>query len=249
LIGARGVGEDRRMTSDDQPIIVLVHSPATGPAVWEPVAQELERRQRHHAVVALGDPVDPAGAVATVVDAITGLDAPAVVVGHAGAGALLPAIADAAGDRVSGLIFVDAHVPPLSGAAVLTPPEALGALRDLAQDGVLPPWHTWFPADVWHRTLPEEALRAKIEADTPSRKLAFFEGEIAVPDGWADARPCAYLLLDKEVYGAEADKARDLGWPVVALRRGGHLHGVRDPGGFASDGILPLIRQMTVVAA
>jgi hypothetical protein len=101
------------------PAFALIHSPLVGPVTWSAVADELSRRQVGVVVPDLGAPVESetgphwkrhvalaARAIATVPAA-----ASVVLVGHSGAGALLPAIRDAMDRACAGYIFVDAGLP------------------------------------------------------------------------------------------------------------------------------------------
>ena len=58
----------------------------------------------------MGQPYYPKYAMAAAA-AVDGTSDPVVVVGHSAAGALLPAIAEAVGDRTRGAVFVDAMLP------------------------------------------------------------------------------------------------------------------------------------------
>jgi hypothetical protein len=78
--------------------------------------------------------------VATVVDASADVASDHVVVGHSGAGPLLPNIASRLPVPPLQIVFVDAGVPPEHGDARLVPDEFLGQLRELAIDGRLPKW-------------------------------------------------------------------------------------------------------------
>src|SRR5262245_66626104 len=99
-------------------VFVLVHSPLVGPFTWRLVADELQQRQFKAVVPAL---VDDGGhqapfwkqhvdAVMQALDSLE-VDSSIVIVGHSGAGALLPAIGHAASRPISAYIFVDAGIP------------------------------------------------------------------------------------------------------------------------------------------
>jgi hypothetical protein len=152
-----------------------------------------------------------------------GLRSP-VLVGHSGAGPLLPLI----GDRLhaSALVFVDSDVPPESGEAPLVPPEFLEFLRGLAAGRRLPPWSEWFGPAAMAELIPDEDIRAVVLAEMPALPLSFFEERVPVPAGWTASR-CGYVLLS-EVYAEQAAKAEASGWPVVRLA-GGHLDIVTRP--------------------
>src|SRR5689334_19280364 len=97
---------------------VLVHSPLCGPLTWEPVADLLRQRE----IAALVPPLcDGEGSAepywqqhaASVAAALADVpaDAPLVLVGHSGAGPLLPVIRQRLQQTVGGYIFVDAGLP------------------------------------------------------------------------------------------------------------------------------------------
>ena len=138
------------------PTFVLVHSPLVGPTSWLPVAQELERRGRAAVVpTLLGVAEAPAPQWRHVPDAMraatSDLQEPIVLVGHSGAGLLLPVIADALNVEVAGLVFVDSFLPPSAGRLVLGPPAFIDHLRAMATDRVLAPWSSWFGEDAMPR--------------------------------------------------------------------------------------------------
>jgi hypothetical protein len=89
-------------------LMVLVHSPFLGPSSCEWVARELEQRSRSAVVSSLrgvaDEPYRPWRDVWQTVDAVSAHAAGTVVlVGHSGAGSLLPAIAEAAPGRVAAI--------------------------------------------------------------------------------------------------------------------------------------------------
>jgi hypothetical protein len=79
--------------------------------------------------------------------ATAGVHAPMVLAGHSGGGLPLPAIADAMTGDVAALVFVDSFLPPVTGSLTLAPRELIDQLRELATEGVLPPWSSWFGPD------------------------------------------------------------------------------------------------------
>jgi hypothetical protein len=200
---------------------VLVHSPVVGPATWRWVADGL-RRHGHVAVVpdlvesaVTGSPQRFAAAAVRAIG--SGRDT--VVVGHSGAGAVLPLVADRLGAALRQLVFVDAGVPPCEGTFTAGG-DFLPTLRALADDGVLPPWSQWWPDGVMATLVPDDARRQEVEQELPHVPLDFYETSIEVPLGWCQ-RSCAYVLLS-EAYRPDADRASALGWPVVE-RHGRHL--------------------------
>ncbi|HEX2064965.1 MAG TPA: hypothetical protein VHE80_11155 [Acidimicrobiales bacterium] len=216
---------------------VLVHSPLMGPVVWSWVAEELEERGNAVIVPSLatadlsqGWP----GAVDSVVDGTRTAER-AILVGHSGAGPLLPVIAARMASPPQRQVFVDASVPPEHGDARLVPEEHLGSLRALAGEGLLPRWSDWFGPGVMEMLVPEVERRAAVLADLPEVPLAFFETPVPMPDGWS-ASGCTYVLLS-ELYRSDATTASSRGWPVVEMV-GGHLDLVTRPSEVA-EALLP----------
>jgi hypothetical protein len=164
-----------------------------------------------------------------------------VLVGHSGAGLLLPVIADAVTVEVAALVFVDGFLPPAAGRLALGPPAFIDELRALASDGVLAPWSTWFGEDVMSELVPDERLRAALEAEMPRLPLSYFQAGVPVPDAW-DRRSCAYLLT-AESYGQSAIEARSLGWPVLEIQGVRHLAIATDAVA-VTDALLGLEREL-----
>lgn len=203
------------------PLLVLLHSPLVGPLTWQPAATSLRASGYQVAVPSLTGVLDTgppfyrklAGRVAeTIRQANPGR--PVILVGHSGAGALLPAAAEAAGMPVGALVFVDAILPHPGLSWFQTAPPALGEqLRGLAGDGRLPPWHQWFPQEAVAGLLPEEDLRRRFIGELPRLPLAYFEERAPTVSGWSPAR-CGYLRLSG-AYDGVADEAEGHGWLVV----------------------------------
>ena len=205
---------------------VLVHSPVVGPSTWRWVGERL-RSLGHDAVVPdltdgarSGDPGAFVRAAVTAVASDVGL----VVVGHSGAGPLLPAITTRLGSAVRLTVWVDAGLPPCEGSFTVGG-DFLGTLRGLASDGVLPPWSQWFGEGVLERLVGDDARRDAVARDLPQLPLAFYEAPIDAPLGWCQ-RAGAYLVLSTN-YRSDADRAAALGWPVVE-HNGAHLDIVND---------------------
>jgi hypothetical protein len=226
--------------------LVLIHSPLVGPGTWVPVANELERRGRHVVVPSLLGVADAPpphwrrcpDAVRAATKCIAG---PLMLVGHSGAGPLLPAIAGVLPGEVA-LIFVDAFLPPPKGTVPLAEPQFMEQLRGLARNGVLPPWSTWFGEAGLRGIVHDDRVLAELEQEMPRLPLAYFEASVPAPAGW-DRRPCAYLLFANDPYGSSAADARSRGWPVVELRGAHHLTLVTDPISVA-DALLRLEREL-----
>jgi pimeloyl-ACP methyl ester carboxylesterase len=160
-------------------------------------------------------------------DALNTVARPVVLVGHSGAGPLLPSIAGAASAEVAAVIFVDASVPPALGEVPPTPPEFLDQLRALSTEGTLPPWSSWFGERTMRELVPDRAVRGVLEREMPRLPLTYFEERIPVPERWSE-RPCAFLLLT-ETYRESAADARSRGWPVAEVTDVQHLAPVTDP--------------------
>ncbi len=144
-----------------------------------------------------------------------------VLIGHSAAGALLPAVAKAVGDRTTAAVFVDAMLPQPGRSWFDTAPSGLEAeMRGMAVNGVLPPYHEWFPPGTLAELIPEPARRERLIAENPRLPLAYFD-EPAPPVRFAESVACAFLRLGAP-FDAAANKAQRLGW-WVARRDWDHL--------------------------
>ena len=211
-----------------EPTFVLVHSPLVGPTSWLPVARQLGRRGRGAVVPSLlGVAEAPEPQWRHVPDAVRTATSEVrhriVLVGHSGAGLLLPVIANALAVEVAALMFVDSLLPPPAGQLLLGRPAFMDQLRAMATDGVLPPWSRWFGTSAMRELVPDERLRADLEAEMPRLPLSYFEATVPLPDGWTNRRPCAYLLLSPTPYRQSAADARAHGWPVTEIHGVQHL--------------------------
>jgi hypothetical protein len=216
-----------------EPALVLVHSPLLGPTSWRPAADALERRGR---VVVVPSLLSVAGARApqwrhipeAVQLATSDLQGPIMLVGHSGAGVLLPVIADASTAEVAALVFVDCFLPPAAGSVELAPAAFMDQLRTMASDGVPPPWCRSFGDDAMRELVHDDNLRAALEREMPRLPLSYFDSAVPLPEDWL-RRPCAYLLLSPDAHGHSAAEAQALGWPVRAIRDAHHLSIATDP--------------------
>ncbi|MGH8825686.1 MAG: alpha/beta hydrolase [Jiangellaceae bacterium] len=227
--------------------LALVHSPLVGPATWRAAAEVLRDEGEvvvvpdlTHSVLA-DPPVLPAvqRAVGDAVDAARSED-PVTLVGHSGAGPLLPGIADLTAARVRGLVYVDSLLPqPGVSWFDRAPDDLADHLRRLTRGGVLPPWDEWFEAGAVVELLPDPDVRSRFVAELPHLPLAYFD-EATPASVWNG--PSGYLLLS-EAYEDDAAEARRRGWPVLE-RRGHHLSMLTDPA-TAAAAILELIDVFT----
>lgn len=214
-----------------EPSLVLVHSPFLGPASWGSTAGALERRGRRvHvpsmlAVAVSRPPYWPAG-VAAIADAVAAGEQ-VVLVPHSNAGLYVPAVVEALGEQVRGVVFVDAALP---GTGQLTTPDFLAGLATV--DGLLPPWTSWWDEADVAPLFPDADVRAVVEAEQPRMPLAYYGNPPPAPDGWAAATHCGYIWFG-EPYDAEAAQAVELGWPTVRVP-GTHLQMLADPDGVAA---------------
>jgi hypothetical protein len=210
---------------------VLVHSPVVGPSTWRWVADAL-RSNGHDVIVpnlvaaaVAGDPIGFARAAAEVADS----DDDTVIVGHSGAGVVLPLVAARLTSPPRLVVFVDALLPPVAGTFTAGG-DIRETLRDLATDGVLPVWSRWWGKGVLEALVGDDRRRREIETELPQVPLAFYESPIEVPTDWCH-RDAAYVLLS-EAYRTDATRAASLGWPVVE-RLGAHLDIVNDEAAIA----------------
>jgi hypothetical protein len=117
---------------------LLVHSPVVGPSTWRWVADALDIAG-HQASVPDLVPAAVTGDPAAFIHHAVAQCSPAadvVIVGHSGAGAVLPAIAAGLPSGPRLLVFVDAGLPPCEGTFSVGG-DFLGQLRELADDGLL----------------------------------------------------------------------------------------------------------------
>lgn len=218
-------------------VFVLIHSPLVGPFTWSRVAERLRQRGREAVVPALmGD--DERAHVAywrQEVEAIRSQlatvpqDRPLILVGHSGAGALLPAIRAATPHQVAGYVFVDAGLPHpgqtrLEELRASVPELAEELQLQLVAGGRFPEWTDEDLRD----EIPDDRTRAALLAELQPRALDFFEEPLPVVTGWPDA-PCSYIQLSPGYSGA-AEAARCAGWPVQVFEAG-HFHMLVDPAG------------------
>lgn len=209
--------------------VVLVHAPLVGASTWRWVAENLRNRGVDVAVPHLrldGSRDQPFERLVSLAASDVVSDE-VVLVGHSGAGLLLPFIAEASLSRSARFVFVDSGLPPVEGHVELASEEFRTFLRNYADaDGVLPPWHTWWGEEGMQWLVQDEHRRAIVAGDIPQLRLTYFDSDPVVPASWA-AHAAGYVLLS-EVYRVWADKARALGWDVVEVF-GTHLELVNRP--------------------
>ena len=224
---------------------MLAHSPLTDASAWGALPAVL--RDRGHEVVVLDvtdDDGPPYAARYVARAALQVRDAlgagPAVLVGHSGAGYLLPllgAARRAARAPVPAYVFLDAGLPPARPSSRLDLLRAeLGAdaeplVEHLAAGDRYPDWTD----EDLRGDLPDEAVRAAVLSCARPRDEAFFTETLPVAPDWPDA-PCGYLQLSASYDGA-ARLAGLRGWPVVGGpdAPGGHFAALAAPDRVADD--------------
>jgi pimeloyl-ACP methyl ester carboxylesterase len=221
-----------------EPSLVLIPSPLLGPATWEPTAQALERRGRQtrlanlQCVASAAPPYWPAGVDAIVRSA---RGEPVVLVPHSNSGLFMPAVIDALGDQVRGVVFVDAALP---GAGYYAQRDFLTTLA--GADGLLPPWTSWWQESGVAELFPNAEVRTRVEAEQARMPLAYYDHLPPAPDGW-DRPPCAYIWF-AEPYDSGAEQASEHGWPTRHVP-GHHLNILVDPDAVAAA-VLELAHDM-----
>jgi pimeloyl-ACP methyl ester carboxylesterase len=211
------------------PTLVLVHSPLVGPSSWRPF-DDLASARRFDVVrpdltgVVDAERPEWRSVVDTAVDSTTERT-DLVVVGHSGAGALLPTIAHRTNDRLRAVVFVDAIVPPTTGEH-RTSERLSEFLDDRTVDGRLLPWLDWWPPGVVGELVKSSQQLEELRSDIPRLPRSFYDADIPMPDDWSSG-PCAYLQLSP-AYGAELRIADELGWPTAVVD-GSHLSMFTEP--------------------
>jgi hypothetical protein len=149
------------------------------------------------------------------------------LVGHSGAGPILPAIRHALTHTISAFVFVDAGVPVHHASRLDMMrdeiPQVAQEISSVLQNGErLPNWRSDDLRDI----LPDSSTRANLLAELKPRPLKFFTEPIPAQDNWLDA-PCCYLQFSAG-YDYSAGQARYRGWTVNKID-GGHFHMLVDP--------------------
>jgi hypothetical protein len=183
-----------------------------------------------------------AGEVVTAIEA-SGIDGAPVLVGHGGAGPLLPSVRPRIGGHVCGYIFVDSRLPR-DGASrldLLDDQRAAALFRAAANDRLLLTWSYEELAGV----IPDPSLRRRFVGELEPFPLAVYEEPLPVFASWPDA-PCGYLRLSG-AYTGQADEARRARWPTIEMDAE-HYHMLVDPVSVA-DSLLRLVDRCEVATA
>ena len=226
------------------PSIVFLPSPLLGPSVWHPVSRICAELGWHTTLCSVPTPVRTGQDVLDAWLRQLPTTGDLVLVPHSNAGAYVPELT--VRRPVVASVFVDAILPPPAGRIPLAPPGFLDALRGKADDdGLLPPWTSWWDEADVAVLFPDAETRAQVEQEQQRLPLTYFSGTLAVPAGW-DERPGAYLAFG-DTYAPERAAAAQRAWPVRTLP-GDHLHQLHDPGQVA-DAVLALLGQLLPDAA
>lgn len=219
--------------------LIFLPSPLLGPSVWRPVARIVADQGWHTTICTVPAPVLRSEDVLDAFLAALPAERDVVLVPHSNAGAYVPELAMQR--PVVAAVFVDAILPAPSGRIPLAPPEFLDILRAKADDdGLLPPWTSWWDEADMAALFPNAESRAGVEQEQQRLPLSYFTEAVAVPQGW-DKRPGAYVAFS-DTYAADRDAAARRGWPVRTLSAG-HLHQLCDPDQVA-DTLLALLGQI-----
>ena len=199
------------------PLITLVHSPLLSPYSWDRVASALRAEGHRVAVPDLRPALaGPPPYLPRLRDAVVAaVDDTTTLVAHSAAGPLLPAVAETLGPAATAAIFVDARLPhPGLSWLESLPAERSARVRELAVDGFLPPWDTWFPAEVMAQEIPDPEVRERFSAELRPTPFALYEERTPSATPVFDGLPHAYLRLTP-AYDGDAETAERAGWPVV----------------------------------
>ncbi|MEU4803439.1 hypothetical protein [Actinosynnema sp. NPDC023587] len=214
---------------------VLVHSPYLGPASLRPLADELDALGRPVLLLDVRVTVNAApvhqrligGFADAVEDSL--VEGELVLVGHSGAGPLLPAFADALETPVTGLVFLDADLPaPGRSWRDDAPDDRMAHLKSISRGGLMPRWDRWYAPEELSAMVPDVRLLEEIVGEEPEVPLAFLK-EPRPTVAWTG--PCGYLRLS-DAYRRPFATARDLGWPVRELDSH-HLAAASEPASVA----------------
>ncbi|MDX8037151.1 hypothetical protein SK803_43755 [Lentzea sp. BCCO 10_0856] len=214
--------------------VVLMHSPFLGPSSMRPLADELASDGVAVLLVDLQMTINEAPVhqrlIGAFADALedAGVGGQLVLVGHSGAGPLLPGFADALELDVAALVFLDSDLPtPGKAWRETVDPALVSQVKASVRDGKLPRWDRWFDTDPL--TLVPAELREEMRDEAPEVPWEFLKEQRPVVE-WAG--PCGYVLLSP-VYEAAANKADELGWPVERLESH-HLAAATSPSAVAA---------------
>ena len=230
-------------------VFVLLHSPLVGPLTWAPVSRELRQRGIETVLPVLTDDgvgsvpfwAQHAAAVALRLEPLAA-DRRVMLVGHSGAGPILPAAGAFSPHPVIGYIFVDAGLPHpgishLEEIEAGSPDFGRELRQELTAGGSFPQWTDEDLRDI----LPDVGIRQSVLAKLQPRGLTFFEEPMPYYGDWP-AAPCAYVKFS-DAYAGAAQQAQWDGWPYREFDAG-HFHMLVDPRAVA-EALLELTSTMS----
>jgi len=222
--------------------LVLLHSPLVGPGFWRPVSEVLQARWHCWLpAVANDDELASWRDWPSAATAELSIGPGAIVVGHSAAGFLLPSVAHLL--NASGLVFVDALIPPDSGFVPPADPEFLQFVRSLpCENGLLPRWSRWWGEGAIERLIGDAQAYERFERELPRLPVAWFDDRLEIPP-WRHLR--AGYLATSERFAPSARDAQTRSWPVLTLA-GTHLHPFVAPRDTASA-LSDIIQSLTSV--
>ena len=210
---------------------ILIHSPLVGTESLVPLRDALNETSVRACVVALNNEARGADEpyirfhVECVHRSIRDnrSSAPFVVVGHSGAGSILPVLRSSLPPETK-MVFVDASIP-IDGNSRFDalPNEAAAQFNASARDGLLGP--LWTDDDLMNE-IPDPMKRERIVQQLSPMPVGVYEEPIPVPEGSLDGNHLFVLLT--EHYRQSFIRAQRLGWTVVE-RLGRHFDVVNDP--------------------
>lgn len=212
----------------------LIHSPLVGPSTWKLVASQLQKQNYQVIVPTLVDSgadtktfwEQHAESASETINGATA-DGACLLVGHSGAGPILPAIGERLRQPPDGYIFVDAGLPSdqVSRLDMMKCESSQWADKFegyLAAGGRYPDWSN---TDL-RSLIPDNDLRQQLLKEISARALSFFTEQISVPDSWVGT-PCGYVQFT-ETYRVPANRAKEWKWPFIRFQAG-HFHMLVEP--------------------
>ena len=240
---------------------ILVHGPLIGPFTWVPVAAELRKLGATAVIPGLNSPATREGTYwenhckeFALEFANVSMDTGAsVLVGHAGAGPLLPQLGLQLESGPAAYMLVDSDLPR-DGASrfdLFENPADVEAFRSVAvrpysprgrlrpQPGLKPSDETvreW-PLDLLSEALtknPDKTLdvASTVFAGKRPTPIGVLDEPLPVPATWPEA-PVGYMHLTK-TYDSAASAAGSQGWPVREVRSS-HVQMLLEPEPFARE--------------
>ena len=240
---------------------ILVHGPLIGPFTWVPVAAELRKLGATAVIPGLPSPAVRGGTYwekhckdfALEFANVSVDTSEAVLVGHSGAGPLLPRLGQELESGPAAYVLVDSDLPR-DGASrfdLFADPADVEAFRRVAvrpysPRGRLTPQPGRVSSDEtvreWPLDLLSEALtknpdntldvQSTVFAGKRPTPIGVLDEALPVPASWPEA-PVGYMHLSK-TYDSAAAAAGVQGWPVRELRSS-HVQMLLEPESFARE--------------